>query len=247
MNDLTAEAHALIDAARSKGLNARLIGGLAVRELCPSARNALFERRCGDIDLVTTAKSAEVESALIEAGCTPNREFNLYNGHARMLFVSPGGHKLDVFVGTFKMCHSIQFAAYLPEVGYAVFPAELLLTKLQIHETNDKDFNDAAAILYDHPPTDDDSGVNATRVARLCGVDWGLYRTVTTNLQALENWCLTTLHASGAEGRVAAERVGSAATILQERIEAEPKSARWKARALIGPALRWYELPEEVE
>jgi hypothetical protein len=34
--------------------------------------------------------------------------------------------------------------------------------------------------------------------------------------------------------------------VLWSRIEAEPKSRRWKRRDLIGDRKRWYETPDEV-
>ena len=33
---------------------------------------------------------------------------------------------------------------------------------------------------------------------------------------------------------------------LWRRIDAEPKSSRWRLRARVGDRMRWYELPEEV-
>jgi hypothetical protein len=32
---------------------------------------------------------------------------------------------------------------------------------------------------------------------------------------------------------------------LRDRIEAEPKSLRWRLRARVGDRVRWYELPED--
>jgi hypothetical protein len=33
---------------------------------------------------------------------------------------------------------------------------------------------------------------------------------------------------------------------LRKRIDAEPKSAKWKLRARVGERVQWYEDPEEV-
>jgi hypothetical protein len=40
--------------------------------------------------------------------------------------------------------------------------------------------------------------------------------------------------------------VGERAGALAARIEAAPKSRRWRMRAKIGERKRWYELPEEI-
>ena len=99
--------------------------------------------------------------------------------------------------------------------------AELLLTKLQIIELNEKDVRDTVAILLEHDVTDDDRGVNVNRVASLCGDDWGLWRTITRNLVSVRE------HLGGYEvdRRGGRER---ASTLLLERIEAAPKSRSWR-------------------
>ena len=71
-----------------------------------------------------------------------------------------------------------------------------------------------------------------------CAVDWGLWRTITRNLETLRD-------------RVEAyevdrEAVSSRVTLILERIETEPKSRSWRVRAKVGERKRWYELPEEV-
>ena len=64
-----------------------------------------------------------------------------------------------------------------------------------------------------------------------CASDWGLWRTFTANLEALNSY----------PGRFDPSE-GS-----KERIEEEPKTFGWKMRAKIGDRKRWYDLLEEVE
>ena len=62
--------------------------------------------------------------------------------------------------------------------------AELLLTKLQIIELNEKDIRDTVLLLHGHEVADhDDDAVNGARIAELCADDWGLWRTITANLE----------------------------------------------------------------
>jgi hypothetical protein len=56
-----------------------------------------------------------------------------------------------VLVGTFKMSHEIPLGKRLTLEPLTIPMAELLLTKLQIIELNEKDVRDALAILHDHP------------------------------------------------------------------------------------------------
>ena len=161
------------------------------------------------------------------------------NGKERLLFFdNPNERQMDVFVSSFRMCHEIPLEERLAVDEDTVPLAELLLTKLQIIELNEKDVRDAVALLLEHEVTEDDSGVNAARIAELCADDWGLWRTITHNLDAVESHLVAY--------DVDRERVAGRLRRLQERIEEEPKSRGWKLRAKIGERKRWYELPEEV-
>jgi hypothetical protein len=120
--------------------------------------------------------------------------------------------------------------------------AELLVTKLQIAELNEKDLRDALALFHGHAVNESDGdSINGARVAKLCSTDWGLWRTLTGNLATCRE------HLDRYE-LPEAERSGIAADIdaLVERLEREPKSRGWKLRAKIGERKRWYTTPEEV-
>jgi hypothetical protein len=45
---------------------------------------------------------------------------------------------------------------------------------------------------------------------------------------------------------VASETIEQRLDQLWERIEAQPKSVKWRLRARVGDRISWYELPEEV-
>jgi hypothetical protein len=152
------------------------------------------------------------------------------------------GRQLDLFIGSFAMCHRLPIAERL-HVDEATVPlAELLLTKLQIVELNEKDLRDILSLLVDHEVGNhDEDTVNGEYVAKLCAEDWGLWRTCTLNIQkastGIEGFAL-----SGEERAVLARRLDA----LSGQIEQMPKSRRWKLRDRIGDRVRWYEEPEEV-
>jgi hypothetical protein len=161
------------------------------------------------------------------------------NGRERLLFYdNPNERQVDVFVSSFRMCHEIPLEKRLTVDEDTVPLAELLLTKLQIIELNEKDVRDTVALLLEHEVTDDDRGVNASRVASLCADDWGLWRTISHNLEKLRR------HVGNYD--VDAETVSNRVSLILERIEIAPKSRSWRMRAKIGERKRWYELPEEV-
>jgi len=213
----------------------RLLGGVAVR-----LHTSLLPREYKDLDFATTKKSSGAAQELLRSlGYEPHVGFNAMNARERLLFFDDAhGRQVDVFVSSFRMCHEIPLEGRLDHHDHTVPLAELLLTKLQIIELNEKDVRDAVALLGSHDVTDDDAGVNAGRVAQLTGDDWGLWRTITRNLEEVAQ------HLDRYE--VDRELVASRLRELLHRIEAAPKSRGWKLRDKIGERKRWYELPEEV-
>jgi hypothetical protein len=232
----------LLRAAEQVDVGLRVLGGVAIR-LRTQIPDALA-REYGDIDFVAARGSSSlVRKLFVDAGYEEDQAFNTLNGARRLIFVdSANRRKADVFVGQFEMCHKIPVAERLALEPGTLPLAELLLTKLQIIELNEKDVRDTLALLLGHDVGDRDGElVNAARVAALCASDWGLWRTITANLEALDAHAET--YALSSEERA---RVSSRIRALLEQIEAEPKSRGWRMRARIGERVRWYELPEEV-
>jgi hypothetical protein len=217
----------------------RLLGGVAVNVRSRGLPPAL-SREYKDLDFATSKKSSgDLQKLLRDLGYEPHVGFNAMNGKERLLFYdNPNERQVDVFVSSFRMCHEIPLEKRLAVDEDTVPLAELLLTKLQIIELNEKDVRDTVALLLEHDVTDDDTGVNASHVAALCASDWGLWRTITQNLGTLRD------RLGGYE--VDREAVSSRVSVILDRIEAEPKSRSWRMRAKVGERKRWYELPEEV-
>ena len=183
--DIVEEGTRLLRLAESEGVPLRLLGGVAIRLHAAEGLPAAFERSYNDLDFVTAkGASGKAQAFFREAGYEPHKAFNALNGQERLLFFDLGNERqVDVFVGAFSMSHKIPVGDRL-DVERGTLPlAELLLTKLQIAELNEKDIRDALAILHGHEVGDADGDrVNARRVAELCARDWGLWRTITGNL-----------------------------------------------------------------
>jgi hypothetical protein len=242
--DVVDEAERLLDQAQRDGATLALLGGVAVRLHAPEVPRAL-EREYKDIDFaVPKGRGSDADKLLRAAGYEPEIVFNAMNGKERMLFHdNEHGRQVDVFVGAFRMCHEIPFGNRLVPGERTVPLAELLLTKLQIVELNEKDVRDTVLLFYGHEVADhDEDAVNGARIGELCANDWGLWRTITGNLarcrELLGNYSLPAPDT---------ERVGGRLDTLLERIEQAPKSRGWKLRSRIGERKRWYDLPEEVE
>jgi hypothetical protein len=240
--DVVAEAKRILARAEAKHVPLRLLGGVAIKLRAPGELAPAFARSYGDLDFATSKKKAGPAADLFRAeGYTPHVAFNALHGGERLLFFDEEHNRqVDVFVGAFSMCHRIPLDERLEVDARSIPLAELLLTKLQVIELNEKDVRDTLALVHDHPVGDQDGDtLNAAQIATLCCADWGLCRTITQNLRD----CRAFAEKYDMPDRaVVLERLD----VLLERIEAEPKSRAWRLRARVGDRKRWYELPEEV-
>jgi hypothetical protein len=241
--DIVAESGRLLDAAHTEGVPIRLIGGLAIHmhteEIPPS-----LQRSYDDIDIATPkGASRGVGEFFAKLGYEPAREFNALQGDRRLLFYDRANErKLDVFVGSFEMCHTIPITERIELDDRTIPLAELLLTKLQVVELNDKDLRDIATLLNGHEVGGDDGeAINGDFIASLTADDWGLWRTVKLNLERVHDQ----IGSLSLDADVQARIVERADTLWQ-RIEREPKSRKWRVRDRVGDRKRWYEVPDEV-
>ncbi len=230
-------------AAEEQGVHLRLLGGIAVKAVCPSAADITLPPDGLDLDLAVYGRQRrELDEVLEGVGYEPHRRFNALHGHRRLKYSeSEQGLTLDVFVDTFHMCHQLPFADRLELHNETLPLADLLLSKLQIVQMGEKDLRDIYAILYDYElgtGTEADK-VDTDFISSICGDDWGWYKTVTLNIEKSIDLAHDLLPDQQAE--VYVSRAGE----LREIVESAPKSLRWQARSRIGEARRWYDLPEE--
>jgi hypothetical protein len=239
--DVIAEAERISAAARASKVPVKLVGGAAVNLHSRSAREAPLKRKYGDLDFVASSKrQASVQKLFESLGYEGDRRFNTLNGHQRLLYLDGvNGRQIDIFIDRMKMCHVIELADRLGGDDACLTPADLLLSKLQVFEVNMKDLVDSIALLLDHPIADhDDDAINAAYLAQLLSQDWGLYRTLQLNTARVRD--------AAKEMPVPADTVNQRLDQLWERVEAHPKSLKWRLRAKVGDRVSWYELPEEV-
>jgi hypothetical protein len=244
--DPLARAIDVITAASERGVPVRLLGGLAVRYLCPSFPPR--RRDDQDLDLASVSRAkADLTSVLSSQGFLPDKEFNALHGHRQMYFrSSDGGWTMDVILDRLDMCHVLDFRDRIDRLPVTLDVTDLLLSKLQIVEINEKDLRDAIYLLAAFPVgrTDEPGTIGPARLCAIVCEDWGWWRTVTGNLDRLVGLSQEDL------GRLVPPEPlfdpVEQARILRQRAEETPKTLRWRLRARIGERMRWYELPEEV-
>jgi len=257
--DPLAEALRIVDLADERGLQVRLMGGMAVRAHAPDWPHRT-RRVEVDLDFATRAKDRPAFFKLLEeAGYTADKRHNALFGGAQGYFVDvPRRRPVDVLVDKLEMCHRIDFGDRLGTSRPTLPLAELLLSKLQIVKINRKDVLDALILLAEHPLAKDDGAadsdlglgtISLDRIFRYTSNDWGWWRTVTGNLAVLEQFIGTELVPEDLDlgvDRPVRFQPGPQVVALRQAIDDAPKSTRWKLRARVGERASWHAEPEEV-
>jgi hypothetical protein len=232
-DSLLEAANQLTSTGQERGVALRALGGVGILLHCPIALSGGRHRTFGDLDVAVPRDAARQVPPLFEAvGYEADRRFNAAQGDRRMIFHGPVG-KVDVFVGVFEMCHRLDLSPRLTLERDTLTASDLLMTKLQVVEVNQKDVDDAALLLAEHA-LDEGPGdhIDLTYLRRLVYDDWGLWRTATGTLEFV------------AERRA---DVAAPAREIAGALEDAPKGKRFRVRARIGERKRWYELPDEIK
>jgi DNA-binding CsgD family transcriptional regulator len=243
VQDIVQEAQRIVEEAEKKGIILRLFGGMAIRFRCPSATHRGLQRKYADIDVMGLSKqSKEIKKLFIDLGYTPRQIFNAMQGSRRLIFNDiEQGRRVDIFLDVFEMCHRFDFRDRLSLDKPTIPLVDLLATKLQVVEITEREYRDIIALLHDHEIADKDSHevINGAFLAKMCGDDWGIYKTFTIILGNILS-SLDGFELSPSDREQVKKRIED----LQSRIENAPKSMRWRMRAKIGEKKQWYELPE---
>lgn len=253
---MIAEAKGIIDTARDQGVVLRLLGGLAVRLHCQSLD--FCERDHGDIDLVGHRRDSErigrlfadlgyeevfhVRQATAGRQLQFAREPQRQNDWAR--YRPHEDDHVDVFLDTFKMEHAIDLSDRLELDDYTVTVSDILITKLQITDLNEKDERDIFTLLSDLELGSEDrpGTIDVPYLAGLCASDWGLYHEAMLNLDHMRE--RLDVYPLEPQRR---DRLAEKIARLQQAIVDHPKTHAWRMRAKIGTRLPWHETVEEQD
>lgn len=242
------EVDRVIAAAEGGGAIIRVLGSIGVALHCPDAKALLpaFERTYADIDFAAYGRQArEVASAIAGLGYREDREVSITSEGRRAIFDHPTAPRvhLDVFYDELEFCHRIPLDGRLAADRPTIPLAELLLSKLQIVKLNEKDVIDSILLLLDHDLGAGDADViDVGRIASLCANEWGLWRTLTMNLDKIATF------ATGYPQLSVEQRslVGDRATALKRAIDAVPKPLAWRMRDRVGDRRQWWTDVDEV-
>lgn len=231
---LIEKAVQIVDSANELGISMRILGAIATKLHCSPEITSGEMRDVSDIDFMAYSKHRkEIKKTLLDKfNYLPNDRFEALYGKDRFIFYDEDGIAVDVFFDKLPMCHTIDFAGRLELDSPTITLADLLLTKLQIVNFEEKDFKDVVCILTEHPIREtEDEAVNAKYIAEVLSKDWGFYYTFTSNLNQVK----TSLSESSKHTQML-EKIDR----IAHYIENEPKSMGWRMRSKVGTKKKWY-------
>jgi hypothetical protein len=241
---LLTEVDTILTHAETRAVTLRLLGALAIRIHSKTARSWADKRPLTDLDFLGYRKDRkQIEDFLPRIGYKPSQTFNMLHGDERLMFFGLDGRlKVDVWLEVFRMAHTFNFFDRLPLDKPTLPLSDLLMTKLQIVELNEKDVRDVICLFVDHDLSENDTDrerINVNRLVAQCRESWGVHRTFTMNLGEIRR-----LVARYADNREQADIVTGKIDKLINEIEKAPKTLSWKMRARVGDKKRWYDIPD---
>ena len=241
------ELKRILKTSNEAGIILRVIGSLAFQIHCPKYGylQAAMGRAYTDIDFAAYRRqNKEVQGLMSSLGYHENREVFIVSEGERDIFDRPEiGIHIDVFYERLSFSHVINWNGRLEMDNPSIPLAEMLLEKMQIVKINEKDVIDTFMLLLEHPLGDHDREViNIKLIATLCSSDWGLWRTVTMNLDKVRQLAKGYPQLNREQVEYLDSHVGTAIA----RIEQEPKSFAWRLRARVGDRVKWYKDVDEV-
>jgi arylsulfatase A-like enzyme len=240
------ESTGVVREANDKGIPLKLVGGQAVRLLCPDFPHRARNDQDMDFASVSSAKAPVLEF-LSDHGFVSDRKFNTMHGHRQMYFTTADGKtSVDVIMDQLNMCHVLDFSDRIDRMPYTLDVADLLLSKLQIVELNEKDLHDILHLLsgFEVKAGDEPGTIGLDRIGEVVRQDWGWWRTVTGNLDKVASLAEGERKDMVPEGR--SFEPAEQARALRKHADDVPKTMKWRVRSKVGDRVQWYQLPEEV-
>lgn len=241
------QAHRILEEADRQKLTLRLVGALAFHIHCPAFN--YIQRECQryftDVDFMAyTDEQVAIEKMFAKMGYLEDARIKTVPGLKRSIFFMPDYRwHSDVFYDVLDFSHEIDFKGRL-EIDYPTISlVDLVLEKMQIVQINEKDIIDTLMLLREHDVGNSDAEIiNEDYLARTCKSDWGLWKTVTTNLskvdQLADQYSVLTVE----DKTIIRDRLHR----LLRRIDEEVPTLRWQLRSRIGERIKWYRDVDEV-
>lgn len=245
--DFLDQARRIVEEGEQRGVLLRLLGAVAFYLHCPQygSMQEQANRHFTDLDFAAYFKHSDgIRTLLASLRFQEDREVAVVYARQRLVFdhLDLPLH-VDIFFDKLDFCHPIPWAGRLEKDKPTIPLAELVLEKMQIIQLNEKDVIDTLMLLREHQLGNEDADtINTARIASLCSKDWGLWRTITMNLEKVyglaESYSWLDPESCSVIRRRIAELLGT--------INGAPKSPAWKVRSTVGDRVKWYKEVHEI-
>jgi hypothetical protein len=238
-------AEELVEQGAQQGVRLRILGSLGIRHHIGDSAgmlDLLGRVPTRDIDFMGYSEDqARADRMFRDLGYEPDDAVihSLEYGIQRLIYHRRDDQLMaEIFLDQLRMAHTLDFRGRL-ELDYPTISlVDLLLSKLQIHRITEKDIKDMIALLAKHDLGPDGREViDVNYLLELTSDDWGLYHTAITNLEIVKEWAN---RVEALDPNVRPDVVKKVGTLIS-KVEAQPKTLRWKLRGKIGTRVRWYE------
>lgn len=242
------QADRILRAADERNLTLRLIGALAFHVRCPTFN--YIQKQTGrfftDIDFMAYfAQMRDIEQLFSDLGYVKDKRMKTVPGLRRSIFFHQDlpWHS-DVFYDVLDFSHEIDLKGRLELDHPTITLVDLLLEKMQIVHINEKDIIDTLMLLREHDVGGPDGAtIQTDHLARVAKNDWGLWKTITINLDKVDRLADKYAVLSDDDRRIIRRRLQS----IVARVDEEPPTLRWRLRNCIGERVKWYRDVEEVK
>lgn len=215
-DQLAALARELVNAATEKNLTLRVMTGVAVYMTCSSiATHPKLQRSFKDLDFVAPIAQWDALAEIFKAnGATPRTK------EAESWVFEKDGVEIELCDSRFDY-NDLSARLTLPALTLPL--AELLLLKLQRRPFEEKDIQDAIALLLDHRVArgEAEDQIDHEYIAKLCASNWNLFHKVYDNTVTLEKALDEYLEPE--EAQLVWRRI----ELIQGDMDKEPKSFGW--------------------
>lgn len=212
----------LVNDAAARGITLRMIGGVAIYARCPSIEtNPRLQRANADLDFVVDENDWTRVGDVIAA-----RGFSKKEERAGEQHFAQDDVTIEISHPHFREDFDLDFSSRLQVVPLTLPLVDLLLMKLARKKFQDKDIQDAAALLVDHRVTgggDEAEEINREYLHQVANKDYRLWKTVFDNTVTLEQ--VFDKYLEPEEAQLAWRRT----ELLQEVLDGSSHSLGWWA------------------
>lgn len=263
-DELSNIATDLVRKAEAESLTLKVIGGLGAY-ICCSHREEILPlygkvNRLGkdgptfaDLDLIGFSKQQkQIQDFLVRMGYEPDRYVNaLFAGSRNVFSHKDHGFHVDIFYDMLNFSHDVVLVDKnrnrLRTGSVTIFPTDLLLSKIQVHDVTRKDLVDIVLLLMGHDISQSEghNSIDSNYVSSILADDWGFHYDAVSNLIKARDEA-TAMASDGTIGSHAQKDVSEKIDYLLKSIESFPKTRSWEKRAKKGTSKQWYREVDEI-